>query len=141
MKLRNRLFKVAHPIGDPGLVSTREIVEVVIDDGIEFDTASIEATRIREDGEYEGVRITLIARLAVARIPIQIDVGFGDAITPVPELTEVHYASQLGGTASICLPSRDCNCRKISRNGDPGYQKQPHERFLRYLVSFQAADF
>jgi hypothetical protein len=43
--------------------------------GIEFDTTSIEVARIKEGAEYEGVRVTFIATLARARIPMQIDIG------------------------------------------------------------------
>jgi hypothetical protein len=31
------------------------------------------------------VRVKMLAMLGTARIPLQIDVGFGDAITPTPE--------------------------------------------------------
>jgi hypothetical protein len=62
-------------------------------DGLEFDPASIEVRRIKEDAEYEGVRIRFNATLAKARIPMQIDVGFGDVIVPKP--TEVEYPAML----------------------------------------------
>jgi hypothetical protein len=62
-------------------------------DGLEFDAASIEAQRIKEDAEYDGVRIRFNATLAKARIPMQIDVGFGDVIVPKP--TEVEYPAML----------------------------------------------
>lgn len=51
-------------------------------DGLVFAADSVKGAKIREDQEYEGVRITLLAFLEKARIPLQIDVGFGDAITP-----------------------------------------------------------
>ena len=47
---------------------------------------SVEGARIKEDDEYDGVRIKLLAELAGARIPMQIDIGFGDAVYPEPEL-------------------------------------------------------
>ena len=56
------------------------------EDGIAFDSESVEGTRIKEDDEYDGVRIKLQAELAGARIPMQIDIGFGDAVYPEPEL-------------------------------------------------------
>jgi predicted nucleotidyltransferase component of viral defense system len=55
-----------------------------LDDGIEFDISSIKATEIRKDAGYPGIRITLKARLDNALIPIQCDLGFGDAVTPGP---------------------------------------------------------
>ncbi|MDD4891921.1 MAG: nucleotidyl transferase AbiEii/AbiGii toxin family protein [Phycisphaerae bacterium] len=56
--------------------------ESVEDDGLTFQTTSIRGEEIREDQQYAGVRITLSAKLGVARIPLQIDIGFGDVITP-----------------------------------------------------------
>jgi hypothetical protein len=49
-----------------------------------FDPASVEAETIREDAEYEGVRVKLTALLDQARIRLQIDIGFGDAVEPAP---------------------------------------------------------
>ena len=62
-------------------------------DGVEFDAASIEVRRIKEDAEYEGVRVRFNATLAKARIPMQIDIGFGDVIVPRP--IEVEYPAML----------------------------------------------
>ncbi len=54
----------------------------VPDDGITFDLESIKAQRIKEDADYEGVRIRAFALLEKSRIPLQIDIGFGDALVP-----------------------------------------------------------
>jgi len=54
-------------------------------DGIIFDSASVRGEDIRAAERYEGVRVRLEARLADARIPMQVDVGFGDAIVPAPQ--------------------------------------------------------
>lgn len=54
-------------------------------DGIAFDAETVKAIRIKEDADYEGVRVTFTARLGNARIPMQIDVGFNDIVTPAPE--------------------------------------------------------
>jgi predicted nucleotidyltransferase component of viral defense system len=62
-------------------------------DGIEFPAASIEVQRIKEDAEYEGVRVRFNATLAKARIPMQIDIGFGDVIVPRP--IEIEYPAML----------------------------------------------
>ena len=53
-------------------------------DGISFNRTSIEVSRIKEDADYEGVRVQFHATLARARIPMQLDIGFGDVITPGP---------------------------------------------------------
>ncbi len=57
-------------------------------DGLRFAPDTIKAEEIREDLEYGGVRLILTAHLEQARIQIQVDVGFGDAVTPPPEDVE-----------------------------------------------------
>lgn len=71
----------------PGDVAMRihEIATVPADDGIEFDSTSIVTEVIKEDAEYEGVRVKLLANLEHARIRLQVDIGFGDAIVPPPQ--------------------------------------------------------
>jgi hypothetical protein len=60
----------------------QEICGQACDDGMEYDQASVRAVEIRKDANYEGVRITLLGKLDGARCAIQIDVGYGDAVTP-----------------------------------------------------------
>lgn len=57
----------------------------VADDGVVFQPESVEVGPIREDQEYEGLRATVEAHVGSARIRLQIDVGFGDAVWPAPE--------------------------------------------------------
>jgi predicted nucleotidyltransferase component of viral defense system len=54
----------------------------VQDDGLEFLVNTIRVNEIREDNAYGGLRVTLQARLGKIRIPLQVDVGCGDAVTP-----------------------------------------------------------
>jgi len=66
-----------------------EILTVdVPDDGVVFDVASLTVGPIREDQQYGGVRATLNATVTNARVHLQVDVGFGDVITPAAELVE-----------------------------------------------------
>lgn len=61
----------------------REVcVQQVEDDGLVFQAETVSAERMKEDEQYEGIRLKLTAVLASARIPIQVDIGFGDAVTP-----------------------------------------------------------
>ena len=57
----------------------------VPDDGLEFLATSVRGEDIREGNVYHGVRIRLTTRLVSALIPLQVDIGFGDAITPPAE--------------------------------------------------------
>lgn len=54
-------------------------------DGLDFLPDTMHAIEIREDQEYQGVRVLFEARLENAVIPIQVDIGYGDAVTPAPE--------------------------------------------------------
>ena len=65
----------------------------VEDDGVQFEVETIEAESIRAEQEYVGVRVTLRARVGNARIPVQADIGFGDAFTQEPE--EIQFPTLL----------------------------------------------
>lgn len=61
-------------------------IQEVENDGLVFVADSVSATKMKEDEEYEGIRMKFDAFLGSARIPVQVDVGFGDAITPGSQL-------------------------------------------------------
>ena len=65
------------------------------DDGIRYGAANMKIAPIREDNVYGGMRLSLLAFVGSARLPVQVDIGFGDAITPAPEL--VTYPTLLDG--------------------------------------------
>ena len=68
----------------------REICEIeCVEDGIIFLPDSVTGELIKEDQEYEGVRIKLKGQLSKIEIPIQVDIGFGDAVTPNAEEVEI----------------------------------------------------
>jgi hypothetical protein len=60
----------------------------VEDDGVRFDRNTVKVEKIREDQDYEGLRVTFTGFLEAARLPVQIDIGFGDAVTPGPIETD-----------------------------------------------------
>jgi hypothetical protein len=80
-------------------IFTEIFAQPVEDDGLRFLADSIHGEVIREDQQYGGVRISGVVLLGVARIPIQVDLGFGDAITPKPE--QIEYPSLLGLPAPV----------------------------------------
>ena len=61
------------------------VILPVVEDGLLFDPASVSAGDIREDNTYGGIRVRIMGKLGPAEVPIQIDVGVGDAVTPAPE--------------------------------------------------------
>lgn len=62
-------------------------------DGLIFDTKTVKGQRIKEDADYEGVRVNFLGFLEKSKIPMQIDIGFGDVIIPKP--SEVDYPTLL----------------------------------------------
>jgi predicted nucleotidyltransferase component of viral defense system len=62
-------------------------------DGLLFGPETVKAGLIRKDQEYQGQRVTLVAFLGKARIPLQVDIGFGDVVTPRAE--EIAYPTLL----------------------------------------------
>ena len=66
----------------------REIASITVDDGITFDPESVAADDIRKEAGYAGARVVITGELAKARCKTQIDIGFGDAVTPGPVQSE-----------------------------------------------------
>ncbi len=72
---------------DAVAIAVRQIIATPVpDDGLRFDPATVTATEVREEQEYGGIRAKLVATLGQARIAVQVDVGFGDAIIPQPKV-------------------------------------------------------
>lgn len=77
------------PSDIPTLEDTiKSICRVKAEDGLEFLADTVRGERIREEEAYQGVRIKVTAKLGQARLPLQVDVGFGDAVTPRPEVAD-----------------------------------------------------
>jgi predicted nucleotidyltransferase component of viral defense system len=76
----------------------------VEDDGLVFLSETIRVRQIREDNVYGGMRVTLQARLGKIRIPLQIDIGFGDAVTPEAQLEEFPTLLDLSAPVLLTYP-------------------------------------
>lgn len=91
--------------GDAALAVVAETIRTIVSveayDGLRFATESIFAEEIREDQDYDGVRVTVEAYLAHVPIKVRIDVGFGDAVTP--EAAERPFPTLLGHDAPSIL--------------------------------------
>lgn len=72
----------------------RDICRIEVEDGIVFQPDSVKAAEIRKEANYAGVRVTLMGLLGSARCPVQVDIGFGDAVVPGPD--EAQYPVILG---------------------------------------------
>jgi hypothetical protein len=77
------------------------ICAIDADDGVRYETAGMRIAPIREENDYGGLRLTIPAFIGSARLPVQVDIGFGDAITPAPET--VTYPTLLDDLAAPSL--------------------------------------
>jgi hypothetical protein len=74
--------------GEKLIADFREIMSVEAEDGLRFDIDALNATDIREEMEYGGIRLRTTAYLEKTRIPITIDIGFGDALADASQQLE-----------------------------------------------------
>jgi len=82
-------------------------------DGLIFDGERMSVSEIREHQNYEGLRVKLTAFLGNARIPSQIDIAFGDAVTP--EASKIKFPPILGMSAAtiLCYPKETVIAEKL----------------------------
>ncbi|NJL18201.1 MAG: nucleotidyl transferase AbiEii/AbiGii toxin family protein [Nitrospira sp.] len=91
----------------------RDACTIDVPDGMRYEPDSIRVREIREDAHYAGLRVTLTGTLKNARCPVQLDVGYGDAVTPGPE--EAVYPTLLDDLPAPRfegVSTRDGDCRK-----------------------------
>lgn len=84
--------------GEPGDKRIAAVFDQVLaldvdEDGVRFDRESVSVGPIRDDQRYGGIRVLVMAHIGSAKVRLQIDIGFGDAITPGS--TEVEFPSLL----------------------------------------------
>jgi len=81
------LLGIDEPVPDLFASVFRDLCDPEVDeDGLRFASETVTASRIREANEFGGIRVLITAFLEDARIPLQVDIGFGDAVVPEPEL-------------------------------------------------------
>ena len=79
--------------GEPSVDGLRTVFAELLaidvgDDGVVFHAGELDVGLIREDQEYGGIRIVTSAQVKAARVRLQVDVGFGDAVTPEAAVVE-----------------------------------------------------
>ena len=76
---------------DPEVLAAtvRSICAIDVDDAMRFDAATISVQEIREEANYGGLRVRLLGTLGNARCSLQLDVGYGDVVTPAPSEVEL----------------------------------------------------
>jgi Nucleotidyl transferase AbiEii toxin, Type IV TA system len=77
------------------LAVVRKVADIVLDDGLEFDSAGATADAIREEDHYSGVRVSIAGRLSRASVRLHVDVNVGDPIWPRPQQVKYHASSRV----------------------------------------------
>ena len=79
----------------------RTICSIEADDGMVFDSGTVNSIAIKEEASYGGLRCKLSGHLGNARCPVQLDIGYGDVVTPEPTL--VQFPTLLDDVPAPCL--------------------------------------
>ena len=87
--------------------------QTVVPDGLVFDPDSLHGAPIAEDAVYEGVRVNFQGHLGNARLAMQIDVGFGDVVTPAPGFVDLPATLDLPGPRLRGYPRETTIAEKI----------------------------
>jgi len=88
----------------------RDLCKIEVEpDGLEFQPDSVKGERIKDEEEYEGVRLHMTALLEKTRLALQVDVAFGDRIVPGPE--EIDFPTLLDFPA----PNSELHPREYGR--------------------------
>jgi hypothetical protein len=96
------------------VAQVREIMAVdVVPDGLVFDPPSIQAERITEDADYEGIRIRFRGLLDTARVTLQIDIGFGDIVYPGPEESDLPAMLDFPAPRLLCYSRESAIAEKF----------------------------
>lgn len=108
-----------------------QILAIDGDDGLVYDIESLTAVAIREDQIYGGMRLRTEARLGNTRIPITVDLGFGDALADPQFEIEYRLPARLSSRIDPRLFTGNGHRREVSGRGGAGLGEQPDEGSLR----------
>jgi hypothetical protein len=99
-------FHTRQLAGDVAAVTrvVQEIASIALDDGVTFDAESASGRVIREDAQYDGVRVRMNAALHTARPVLIVDVNVGDPVTPAPRRITVPTLLGNGAIAMLGYP-------------------------------------
>ena len=106
-------------------------------DGLTFDVGSMKGITIKADAECPGVRVTFRVMLQSARVSMQIDIGFGDVVTPHAAMTEYPGLLDFAVPRLLGYPRETVVAEKFEAVTNSGRAiEQPNERFLRLVGAF-----
>jgi hypothetical protein len=132
--------------GEPSVDRIRGIFAELIalemlEDGVRFDPASLAVGLIREGQLYGGIRVELVARVTSAKVRLQVDVGFGDAVTPEPSLVDFPTLLDLPAPRMRAYPRETVVAEKLDAMVQLGMANSRMKDFYDVAVLAQSFDF
>ena len=107
-------------------------------DGLIFDHESVKIAEIQEEQEYSGQRIKLSGYLGKAKVSLQIDIGFGDVITPNAIESEYPTLLEMPQPKIRIYPPETVVAEKLQTMVDLGMQNSRMKDFFDiYNISLQ----
>ena len=118
-----------------------EICQTKADNDIVFNTKDVRIDPIRIDQEYKGLRVKLPAKLGNAKIRLQIDIGFGDIVTPAP--VKIKYPVLLEAPVPIikAYPKETVVAEKVQAMVSLGYANSRMKDFYDLWIMSKQFDF
>lgn len=110
-------------------------------DGLDFDPATVRSDDIREGQEYSGQRVTFLAHLGSARVHVQIDIGFGDVVSPAAEVIDFPTLLDLPAPRVRAYPKETVVAEKFHAMVDLGMQNSRMKDFYDVFVVSQMFEF
>ncbi len=108
--LLGRTRNIEHEV----LGQIRDVLETQVEpDGLDFDAVHLRAHRIKENADYEGIRVRILAALDTARLNLQIDIGFGDHVHPSPHETVLPTMLTFPAPVLLCYNRETAIAEKV----------------------------
>ncbi|CAB3868938.1 nucleotidyl transferase AbiEii/AbiGii toxin family protein [Achromobacter anxifer] len=118
----------------PHLITVfQQISAIACEDGMIYPADSVRAAAIRKEANYAGIRVNLVGSLDGARCPVQIDIGFGDAVVPGPEGEVSRHLRRNACTVPACLSSVRRHCGKAGSHRLARHGQHADERLFRFV--------
>lgn len=135
------LFLKPHDLDELDAIFRAVTATPVGPDGITFDANSIQTTQIREASNYGGIRIKMVGYIGNARVPIQVDIGLGDAVYPEPQWTQFTTLLDLPAPRIRPYPAETVVAEKLQALVELGMRNTRMKDFYDLLYLQQRFEF
>jgi predicted nucleotidyltransferase component of viral defense system len=110
-------------------------------DGLVFDPGSVAGKAIKEDADYPGVRVTFLVTLQNARVSMQIDLGFGDVVTPAAMMAKYPALLELPAPQLLVYPRETVVAEKFEAMTKLGLLNSRMKDFYDLWILHRQFDF